>query len=216
MLPWVRHVGILATVLSTGVISIAPAIAQTSATLPDDGRAPALVRKLSPNVRAQPGVATPIGNVRVTVAPTGETQAQTFSLSGGSTQTTLGFGGARATVIKPAGVGEIVCTIKINYPHDSGHNPGSVNVTGSITCTAPVTFLEIGVGLYLNGYLTASNYASNSGKLYVSTNAAAVCLLPGVYEGGDVGYVIFPPGYVPPASNWGGAEFYSPAEYIVC
>lgn len=214
MLPWIQRVGIVATLLSTGVITpIAPALAQSTSTLPEVGRAPGLLRKIS-NLRAQPALGIPVGNVQMSVGPNGETAAQTFSIPRGSTRTSIGFGGAHANIIKPA-VEEISCTIQINYPHDSGHNPGNINVTGSITCTAPVTVLDIGVGLYLDEYLLASNYKVGTGA-YISTNAATPCLLPGVYQGGVVGAVTFPPGFVPPWSDWGGTEFLSPGFYFDC
>ena len=77
-------------------------------------------------------------------------------------------------------------------------------------------FMEIGVFLYLDGYELAGGYYENENATYVTTNAAAPCVLPGAYQGGVVGYVVAPPGFVPPASNWGGEEFFGPPEYLVC
>ena len=76
--------------------------------------------------------------------------------------------------------------------------------------------MEIGVVLYLNGYKLPSGYYENVNATYVTTNAAAPCVLPGAYQGGTVGYVVAPPGFEPPASNWGGEEFFGPPEYFVC
>jgi len=176
--------------------------------------APPLLRRHTSNLRVEQTLGTPFGNVKTGVGPDGQSAAQTFSLPSGSSRTSFGLGGLHATVIKPQAA-VITCTLKVNNPHESGHGPGNVNVTGSITCSAPVSFIDLGVGLYLNNYLISSSYKPGYGT-YVTTNAAATCLLPGIYAGGAVGSVTFPPGFVPPWGNFGGLEVYSPDFYLTC
>jgi hypothetical protein len=41
------------------------------------------------------------------------------------------------------------CTMQVNYPHNSGHNPGQINVTGGMTCAPyPVMESDLSLGLY--------------------------------------------------------------------
>lgn len=45
------------------------------------------------------------------------------------------------------------CQWRINDPHGSTHVPGTVNVTGSVTCTSAIPYIAINVALYRNGSL---------------------------------------------------------------
>lgn len=106
----------------------------------------------------------------------------------------------------------ITCTIQAQYPHDSSHVPGTVNEVGTITCTSPVSSLSITVELYYSGVLVASSSKSNGGQAFIAHNAATSCV-PGYYQGRATGYVVFPPGYVPPSGFIGHT---SPSVFVDC
>lgn len=106
----------------------------------------------------------------------------------------------------------ITCTIQAQYPHDSSHVAGTANVVGTISCTAPVSSLSITVELYYEGVLVSSSSKSNAGQAFISHNAATTCV-PGYYQGRATGYVVFPPGYVPPSGFIGAT---SPSVFVDC
>src|SRR5262249_17617495 len=58
----------------------------------------------------------------------------------------------------------IVCKAKVNYPHSSTHVPGTVNATGSVTCTAPVTTISFTMYLNESGFEVAQRPFINDGK----------------------------------------------------
>lgn len=90
----------------------------------------------------------------------------------------------------------ITCRITTEYPHDSHHVAGTVNVRGWITCTSAVSSLSITTDLYYVAAKVASRSASNFGQAFIQTNASTTCV-PGYYQGKSRGTVVFPPGYVP-------------------
>jgi hypothetical protein len=107
----------------------------------------------------------------------------------------------------------ITCTPNVQNPHNSTHVPGTVNVVATFSCTAPVTELNVDAALYRNGVLVAeSGYNSVTGSSYAQNNAAEPCN-NATYQGWGGFYVIFPPGYEPPAGSTSG--FGNPAA-ITC
>jgi len=151
---------------------------------------------------AAPATASAASVVRSVAVPSGTASATVHAF------------GASATVVKLSPADTINCTLQVNYPHESGHNPGQVNVTATITCGAPVAHLDMYAALYFNGNLVSSGHTSNSGKNYLMAQANHNCS-PGDWEGGATGAVTFPPGYEPPTSDFGG-EVWSPVVYIGC
>jgi hypothetical protein len=117
---------------------------------------------------------------------------------------------AQTSTVAPAAT--ITCTLQVNYPHKSSHVRGSVNVTATITCTAPVSSLAMQVGLYRNGALVARNTVSNAGSAYLWGNAATPCV-SATYVGAASGAIRFPPGFSPPTGSVYGQ---SPAIGITC
>ncbi|GGF15026.1 hypothetical protein GCM10011399_06170 [Subtercola lobariae] len=90
----------------------------------------------------------------------------------------------------------ITCTIKTNYPHNSGHVFGTVNVTADVLCSAPVGGLNVNVALQRNGATTSTGRSQNGGQNYLSANAAVGCV-NGRYQGLSHISVTFPAGFSP-------------------
>lgn len=120
---------------------------------------------------------------------------------------------ARITAVKNSnsiGSDDVIdCTIKANYPHDSGHVPGTVNAVSTIFCTAPVTSLSIETSLDLGPVQVASGSNSNGGSAFIQTNAATTCV-PGEYDNIAHGDIVFPPGYEPPTATINASSGYQP------
>lgn len=117
---------------------------------------------------------------------------------------------AQTSTVAPAAT--ITCTIQVNYPHKSTHVPGTVNVTATLRCTAPVSSLSMVVGLYRNGSLVSSNRFSNAGSAFLAGNSATPCV-SATYVGAARGGIVFPPGFSPPS---GTVYAQSPAIAIRC
>ena len=74
-----------------------------------------------------------------------------------------------------------VCHNQVNDPHESGHNPGQVNVTGVTECTIYAAGVWQYITLYQNGIPIAykPNYQPTGGVyFFIQANTACV---PGVY-----------------------------------
>ncbi len=107
----------------------------------------------------------------------------------------------------------ITCTPQVQYPHKSTHVPGTVNVVVTLTCTAPVSGINIRAALYRNGALVSdSGQKSFSGTSFASHNAAEPCH-NATYQGWMSYGVAFPPGYVPPT---GASSGFGPVVNITC
>lgn len=96
----------------------------------------------------------------------------------------------------------ITCTLKVNYPHNSTHVGGTVNVTSEIKCTSNVDSIYTSTGL--RGAQTANGWAQKFNINYASSNAAMPCV-NGTYWGIGSGTVTFPSGYSPRVQNVSGA-----------
>lgn len=107
----------------------------------------------------------------------------------------------------------IVCTLSIDYPHESSHVPGTANVESNWSCTAPVASLSMNVGLIFDHFdLTAEGSFSNAGLASLQGNAASDCF-PGEYNGTSNGSVVFPPGYEPSPQS---SAVESPDTFLTC
>jgi YD repeat-containing protein len=98
------------------------------------------------------------------------------------------------------------CNFKVNNPHHSSHNPGTVNVVVTLKCTDIVYNVRLRVALYFNHVKVAdTGYRQFGDTAYAQENAAVPCK-SGLYQGW--GYVDYdaPPKQLPPferAANWG-------------
>jgi hypothetical protein len=90
--------------------------------------------------------------------------------------------------------------------------PGTINITATYSCTAPVTSLSISIYLYLNDLFVSQGSAGNSGSANLQANAYSGCTT-GTYKGVALGHVVFPPGYTPPASD---GSVVSNSSFISC
>jgi hypothetical protein len=101
--------------------------------------------------------------------------------------------------VNAAGPPVITCSAISDYPHNSGHVPGTINVVGRGVCDFPVGMIDVVTGLFRGGTTivgTGARVQANVASL--SAPASAPCVA-GSYIG--VADVIFtaPPGYEPPA-----------------
>jgi hypothetical protein len=115
--------------------------------------------------------------------------------------------------VNAAGPPVITCNAISDYPHNSTHAPGMINVVGRGVCDYPVGSIDVVTGLFRGGTTivgTGARVQANVASL--SVPAPAPCV-PGGYLG--VADVIFtaPPGYSPPAIRLVGQ---SPSVFINC
>lgn len=85
----------------------------------------------------------------------------------------------------------IVCELQINNAHKSTHVPGTINITATWSCTAPVSSLAIAITLYRNDIYVSEGSNSNSGSSSLQANAYNGCDT-GSYQGVAIGNVTFP------------------------
>ena len=91
----------------------------------------------------------------------------------------------------------IDCNLQAQYPHASTHYPGRVNIVATVTCTAPVNYIVIGVALTRNGtYVSPSGSCDGENTAYLKCNASEPCHSGSLYGGQANSQVIFPPGGV--------------------
>jgi hypothetical protein len=105
------------------------------------------------------------------------------------------------------------CTTQVNNPHESGHNPGAVNVTGTTTC-APYMFTEsyLTIELFFDGedYAYGEHYQADS--YFNTTNAQMACQVGNYYAVLDY-TIYFGPTWVPDEAS---GELISSTEPITC
>jgi hypothetical protein len=123
----------------------------------------------------------------------------------------FGLGAARATVIKKGRDDTINCTLSVGDPHYYAE----VQVAGTITCSATVSYLSVSADLYRNGSLVASGTNENTNMSIIHVVPMTPCVA-GTYQGDAYGLVEFPDGYQPPSSDFGGQTVYSNSVNITC
>jgi hypothetical protein len=89
----------------------------------------------------------------------------------------------------------------VNYPHNSTHVSGTVNVTSEISCSSNVDSIYISTGL--RGAQSSNGWSQKFSTNYASSNAAVPCK-NGTYWGIASGTVTFPSGYTPHVQNVSG------------
>jgi hypothetical protein len=107
----------------------------------------------------------------------------------------------------------ITCTPKADYPHDSNHVNGTMNVVGHVSCTATVAIISASISLEItsNDGIIAAKTSRTSNSSSWNDNAATVCT-PGYYHGYVEFSVTYPPNYSPHIGygSAGGASAYVP------
>jgi hypothetical protein len=104
----------------------------------------------------------------------------------------------------------MVCTPRVDWPHNSGHFGGTVNVVVTETCVAapapapPMQEIQIAAALYFNGVLARNSGYSTFVETYIAENNAAVPCASGTYQGWMGAYLVFPAGWVPQVSTTSG------------
>jgi len=107
----------------------------------------------------------------------------------------------------------IICTPNVQYPHDSTHELGTVNEVVTVSCTAPVTEIQVVARLYYKSVLVKQSPIERCSNTASCKANAAVSCQNGDYRGAMSWGVYFPPGYEPPTySNVG----YGKTVTIVC
>ncbi|MEV4539018.1 hypothetical protein AB0J82_35125 [Asanoa sp. NPDC049518] len=105
----------------------------------------------------------------------------------------------RVTAQPPANAraAAITCELAAHNPHKSTHVSGTINVTATWTCSAPVTRLTVTARLWRNvSTLVNQGYNETTGNRRAQANAAGGCTT-GLYDGTTAGTVYYPPGYTP-------------------
>lgn len=95
----------------------------------------------------------------------------------------------------------INCTLSVHYPHNSTHQPGTVNVTADVECTAAVPAISLAVLLYRDGQKEDSRTFTAQSAIKLSGNAANLACVDGTYRGVASAVVVFPQGFTPPRLN---------------
>jgi hypothetical protein len=137
---------------------------------------------------------------------------KTFTIPARAGHYSLSVGAARIRVVRKAATANapltaINCTLSYTNPTYVQSTSGPI-VEGSagVTCTAVVSILYVGVGLYYNGSLVYDSYAEN---FNVTTTSVMTKFQysPGYYQIGALASIEFPSGYSPATENIG--EVYS-------
>lgn len=94
--------------------------------------------------------------------------------------------------------GIAVCSLRVDFPHLSMHEPGTINVVAVVQCNRPVEAIEMKVGLARNFLEVASRTWTNTGASSLKGNAATTLpCVDGAYQGAAAARVTFPPTSMP-------------------
>lgn len=94
---------------------------------------------------------------------------------------------------------DVICNLRLDYPHSSSHVDGTVNVESQVTCNTPVTGITLLLQLYYNGSVANSSINENVGAASLYNQVAAPCINGG-WQAHAEALVIFPPGVTPPSA----------------
>jgi hypothetical protein len=94
---------------------------------------------------------------------------------------------------------DIWCNVRVDYPHNSSHVDGTVNVQSQVTCDATVIGITLLLQLYYNGSVAHSNINENAGQASLYNQVAAPCV-NGSWQAHAEAQVFFPPGVTPPSA----------------
>lgn len=121
---------------------------------------------------------------------------------------------ARAISSAISGPPKITCTLSIDNPHRSTHNPDVINVVANWKCTSAVKTLTMSVKLFSASGIELSRTPWKSiGKARLKGHTNYPCYFSSDYYGEAPGTVYFPAGYKPHKSN---LKVDSPTVGVVC
>jgi hypothetical protein len=102
----------------------------------------------------------------------------------------------------PVGVsGAIKCTVNVDNPHKSTHDPSTAGAQGQTTCDGgAVTSLRMSIGLYWSGYLLGTHTEQTNGSTSVAFGYYLACTSGG-WQATATTLVTFPPGYTPQTAD---------------
>lgn len=93
----------------------------------------------------------------------------------------------------------ITCQVQVQYPHNSTHVPGTVNVVGTTRCDAPIASIVLSLVLLKEAQPVGRGISGRIVGAEAQVNAAAPCS-PGLYTGLMAFWLVFPPGFFPPTA----------------
>jgi hypothetical protein len=102
-----------------------------------------------------------------------------------------------------AAAASILCTLKANNPHDSGHVNGTINTTATATCrggnNGNMVSIDVTARLIRSGVTKATGSGRTTGQNNAGANAAVPCKgnSPGSFRGDAGAFILAPPGYRP-------------------
>lgn len=146
----------------------------------------------------------------ITAAVGSSPLAQAASAPPAPAQTVQTYTGSETTTSpSPDIVPAIVCNLKVDNPHNSGHVAGKINVEATLSCKGlNPAYSSVTVQLYkivctpnCNAVAYgAAGSASGTYKQSITANSAGSCT-PGQYYGAAYGYIQAPPGVNPPTGH---------------
>jgi hypothetical protein len=119
---------------------------------------------------------------------------------------------ADGVAVNAEGPPVITCQVVSDFPHNSSHAPGRINVVGRVDCSAPIAEIDLIEALFSGNTVANAKQrvAPNFATLSVQADIACV---PGTYFGLADAILIAPPGYSPPGIH---AVFESPPVSLSC
>lgn len=106
------------------------------------------------------------------------------------------------------------CTLSIDNPHHSTHVPGTANVETHVSCTAPVSSIDLVIYLFdLTRGRAEEDEFYNAGEASLDGNVAIDPCISGDYEGLAETTVTWPPGFTPSPQTW---DVESPIVAVPC
>jgi hypothetical protein len=110
---------------------------------------------------------------------------------------------ASPSVSGPKQIIVITCELSIDNPHNSTHVPGVINVEAHVSCTAPVTSIDLEVLLVGSDGTADLKPFGGVATASLEGNAVVPCNPDGAtYEGVAQATVTWPPGFEPSSDTW--------------
>ena len=101
----------------------------------------------------------------------------------------------------PVGVsGSIKCTVNVDSPHKSTHQPTTAGAQAQTTCTSAVTSLRMSIALYWSGYDQGIQTEQTNGSSSVAFGYYVPCSTGG-WQATATTLVTFPPGFTPQTAD---------------
>jgi hypothetical protein len=94
----------------------------------------------------------------------------------------------------------IVCTINVDNPHHSGHNPGTAGAQAQTTCNHSMASIRMSIQLWWSGYDQGIKTESNTGQSSLSFGYYVACTSGG-WQATASALLKAPPGYTPASGD---------------